>query len=273
MLVENQRVPTTTATQHCLLHSCSETYINHNGANKGSVRELVSESPPTNNTSVMHSYLWNKTTKFFDSIGFYCAFCGAPSDKYNVICLRYAKTFKLERKTKNASASRFKGKALNLILNFLVLLLCVFLQIIGLVAIRYNLKIEKRCRHYVAKLHRTKGQKGGTERPGQKGRDRTSRICPRRVGTFCPSPSVPALLSQPFCPRTKRLGLGQKGILVPGVLSHLSVPGQKGISLFSYPLSNGHRLGDTSWLIRPGWFRQWRNLCVQQKIRTSVRCC
>ena len=64
----------------------------------------------------------------------------------------------------------------------------------------------------------------------------------------------------------------------PGKERHLStrrsVPGQKGIlPLFSYPLSNGHRLRDTGWLRRPGWFCHWRNLCVQQKIRTYVRCC
>ena len=57
--------------------------------------------------------------------------------------------------------------------------------------------------------------------------------------------SVPRRSVPPFCPGTKRLGLGQKGITVPGVLSHLSVPGQKGIHLFSYPLSNGHRLRNT----------------------------
>lgn len=51
MLVENQRVPPTTA-RNILLNKNSETLISHNG-----VRELVSESPPTNNTSVMLSYL------------------------------------------------------------------------------------------------------------------------------------------------------------------------------------------------------------------------
>ena len=48
---------------------------------------------------------------------------------------------------------------------------------------------------------------------------------------------------------------------------------RKAYLCFSYPLSNGHRLRDTGWLIRPGWFSRWRNLCVQQKIRTSVRFC
>ena len=77
--------------------------------------------------------------------------------------------------------------------------------------------------------------------------DGTGTFCPSPSApallsqTFCPSPSVPDVLSQPFCPRrsvppfcpgTKRLGLGQKGISVSGVLSHLFVPGQKGIPLF-----------------------------------------
>ena len=46
-----------------------------------------------------------------------------------------------------------------------------------------------------------------------------------------PGRSVPALLSQTFSPGTKGLGLGQKGISTPGVLSHFSVPGQKGVYL------------------------------------------
>ena len=77
--------------------------------------------------------------------------------------------------------------------------------------------------------------------------DGTGTFCPSPSApallsqTVCPSPSVPDVLSQPFCPRrsvppfcpgTKRLGLGQKGISVSGVLSHLFVPGQKGIPLF-----------------------------------------
>ena len=58
---------------------------------------------------------------------------------------------------------------------------------------------------------------------------------------------------------------------VPDVLSHLSVPGQKAIHLFSYPLSNEHRLRNTDLLIRPGWFSQWRNLCAQKNFgRRSV---
>ena len=80
------------------------------------------------------------------------------------------------------------------------------------------------------------------------------------------------VLSQTFClafSGQNVFGLGQKGISVPGVLSR----DRKAYLCFSYLLSNGHRLRDTGWLIRPGWFSRWRNLCVQQKIRTSVRFC
>ena len=55
-----------------------------------------------------------------------------------------------------------------------------------------------------------------------------------------------------FCHGIKRLGLGQKGIAVRGVAlcpNFLLRDRKTSISLFSYTLSNGHRLRDTGWMI------------------------
>ena len=97
-----------------------------------------------------------------------------------------------------------------------------------------------------------------------------------------PGRSVPALLSQTFCPAF----LSRDKTSWPGTERHLSTkrsvppfcPGtERHTVVFSYPYSNRHRLRDTGWLKGSGWQKAQLVQSTEKslrsaKIRTSVHC-